>query len=338
MKTIKYIYGIFFSLFIIVGLCLLIFGFVKLAQFKLAKVVDATVITAEYDYENNQINVSFEYEINGEYFTTSQKFTEIKYLDGKLPYYEGLNTKIHINDKNQVVLYGKNEIIITIGGALFFFVGFGFLYFFILRKKSFFDIAYDYEKAMVSPNAISDKVAKYEAIADELSKLPANNTKRIIGESNVWKNRIIDRVKSFTIIQNIVLSLILIGIILVYWIVLNFGAFGIFCGLFTFGFGGLLLKGIYNFYIKILVKLGKFSKKKLATIKICVFESEASYQTSDLSRKYTIFKKFRVVATIDGKRSVGYIYGNVPPPKDSVIKVLVRPHNIRKFIIDNTAE
>lgn len=75
--------------------------------------------------------------------------------------------------------------------------------------------------------------------------------------------------------------------------------------------------------------------KKLTIVKICAFESEGSFQMGNLSRNHIVFKKFRVVATIDGKHSVVYVLGSVPPQKGFVLKVLIRPHRMRRFIIDN---
>lgn len=334
---IKLFFGIFFSIFIIVGSGLLIFGFVQLAQFKSAKEINATIISVECDYENREMEVSFGFESNGEYITTNAHYNDWKYnSDGRLPYYEGLQTKIHINSKNQIVIYGKTEIIVTVGGGLFFLFGIGFLYFFVLKRSNSFDMACNYENAMIRPEDLSDDTQKYEATADELSKLPKYNAKRMVGESKIWKNRIFDRLQTFTVVENITFSLILVGLIVLFWTVFKLGAFGILCGLFTFAFGGLLLKAMYGIYIKILVKLGKFNDKKLAVVKICAFESEGSFQINDLSRTHTVFKKFRVVATIDGKRSVGYVFGNVPPPQGCVLKVLIRPHRMGRFIIDNT--
>ncbi len=336
-KGIKLFFGIFFSIFIIVGSGLLIFGFIKLAQFKSAKEINATVISVECNYDKREMDVSFEFESNGEYITANAHYNDWKYnKDGRLPYYEGLQTKIHINSKNQIVNYGKTEIIVTVGGGLFFLFGIGFLYFFVLKRSNSFDMAYNYENAMMRPEDLSDDTQKYEATADELSKLPKYNAKRMVGETKVWKNRIFDRLQTFTVIENIIFSLILVGLIVLFWTVFKLGMFGILCGLFTFAFGGLLLKAIYGIYIKILVKLGKFSEKKLAVVKICAFESEGSFQMGDLSRTHTVFKKFRVVATIDGKRSVGYVLGNAPPPKGCVLKVLIRRHRMGRFIIDNT--
>ncbi|MDE7438982.1 MAG: hypothetical protein K2N23_00480 [Clostridia bacterium] len=334
-KFVKWVYGILFGCFIAVGLAMLIFGFIKLAQYKSAEEIDATVISAEYDFENREIDVSFAFELNGEQATTSAHFYGIEYVDGRLPYHNGAQTKIRVTAKKQIAVYGKKEIILTVGGSLFFLAGCGFLYFAILRKSNLFDLACDYENAMVSPEELSDDTAKYEAVADQLSKLPVYNAERLAGETEIAYNRLTDRLKTFTPAEHIVCSLILVGLIAVFWTVCRLGVFGIFCGLFVFGFGGLLLKALYGTYIKILVKLGKFSEKKFATVTVCAFESQASFQTGSLSRNHIVFKKFRVVATIDGKRSIGYVYGNTPPPKGCILKVLVRPKKFRRFIIDN---
>lgn len=333
--SLQRVYEMFFSLFIIVGLGLLIFGFVKLTIYKLAKEIDATVISTDCNYEKRKMKVLFEFESNGKYFTTSEYF-DIKYENGQLLYYEGLQTKIHISNNNQIVTYGKKEIIVTIGGGLFFLSGIIFLYYFILQKRNLFDIAYDYEKAMVNPNDISDDTAKIEALADEMSKLPTYHVNRMVCETKIWKNRLSNRLRSFTIAENIIFSLILLGLIVLFWTVFQLGVFGIFFGLFTFAFGGLLLKSLYGIYIKFLVKLGRFSEKKIAIVNLCVFESEGSFQTGNLSCNHIVFKKFRVVATIEKKRSIGYVYGNVAPPANCVLKVLVRPHKLGRFIVDNT--
>lgn len=329
-------YGIFFGIFIIAGLCLLIFGFAKLAQYNSAKEIDATVISTEFNPEKREMSVLFEFRSGDGYLTASARFTDIKYRDGHLPYYKGLQTKIHINGKNEIVTYGRTEIAATVAGSLFFSVGIGFLYFFVLKRSNLLDMAYEYEKTMIQPEKLCNETARYEATADELSKLPKYNAKRMAGEIVIWKNRIFDRLKSFTVAEHIIYGLILAGLIALFWTVFRLGAAGILCGLFTFAFGGLLLKSVYGAYIKISVKRGKFSEKKLATVNICAFESEGSFQTGSLSRTHIAFKKFRVVATIDGKRSVGYVFGHVPPPKGCTLKVLVRPHRLGRFIIDNT--
>lgn len=335
-KKAKRFYGIFFGIFIIIGLSLLIFGFVKLARYNYATEIDATVISTEYNFEKDEMTVLFEFELNSENFTTNGYFSNIKYKDGHLPYYKGLQTKIHINNKNQIVTYGKNEIIITIGGCLFLLAGNGFLYFFVLRRRRFFDIACDYEKAMVNPDDLSDDTAIYEAKADALSKLPAYKTKRLMGEVCISKYRILDRLRTFSIVENVIFNIFLLGLIIFFVIILRSILFGIIFGMFVFVFSLLPVKIVHSMYIKILVKMGKFSEKKLATVTVCAYESEGSFQKNHMSRKYTIFKKFRVVAIIDGKRSVGYVLGNVPPPKGSILKVLVRPHRLGRWIIDNT--
>lgn len=78
------------------------FSIVKFSQYKLAREIDATVISAEYHIEKKILEVSFEFESNGEFYTAKADFSDIKYIDGKLPYYVGLQTKIHVNDKNQI--------------------------------------------------------------------------------------------------------------------------------------------------------------------------------------------------------------------------------------------
>ncbi|MDE7075832.1 MAG: hypothetical protein K2O62_00740, partial [Clostridia bacterium] len=95
------------------------------------------------------------------------------------------------------------------------------------------------------------------------------------------------------------------------------------------------LKIAYNLYYLILVRLGKFSEKKLAVVEVCAFESSGSFQSGEHSRTHTVFKKFRVIARIDGKRSLGYVKGNVPPPEGAVLKVLIRPNKPKRWIIDN---
>ena len=57
------------------------------------------------------------------------------------------------------------------------------------------------------------------------------------------------------------------------------------------------------------------SVKKLTIVKICDFESEGSFQMGNSSINHIVFKKFSVMTTIDGKHSVGYVLGSVPPPK-----------------------
>ncbi|MDE7464644.1 MAG: hypothetical protein K2M48_06400, partial [Clostridiales bacterium] len=104
--------------------------------------------------------------------------------------------------------------------------------------------------------------------------------------------------------------------------------------LFAYCILGLLAKGIRYVYFKALARSGRFTEKRHATVVRCAFESSANYQVGEFSRTHTIFKKFRVVATVDGKRSVGFVKGNVPPPRGATLKVLIRPNKPKKWIID----
>lgn len=119
----KLFYGIFFSIFIIVGSGMLIFWFVKLAQFKSSKEINTTVISIECNYDKREMDVLFEFQSNGEYITANAHYNNLGYNDGRLIYYECLQTKKHINSKNQIVVYGKTEIIVIFGGCLFFLFG-----------------------------------------------------------------------------------------------------------------------------------------------------------------------------------------------------------------------
>lgn len=342
MKIYKTFYCVFFGIFIVVGTALAVYGFVKLAEYNFAGRVEAEVVSVEYgsgDYE-----VTFAFAKNGERVQTSALFDGVNYnKNGHLKYYVGKTVEIRIDKNNKIVRYGKNEIIITACGVLFAVVGAGFLYFFILKKQNAIDAAYEYEKAMMNPDEVTDGTAKYEAEADALTKLPKYALRRMAGESKIWGLRIVDRFKSFTVFEKVLYGALLFVPMVVLSVCPLFFGKNISAGhvlnaiivwLFVGCFSGAALKAIYSLYIKTLVKRGKFTEKKLATVLCAAFESSAYFQSGTFSRTHTVFKKFRVVAAVDGKRSIGYVKGNIPPPKGAVLKVLVRPNKPKKWIID----
>lgn len=330
--------SLFLSLFIIVGIGLATYSFVKLANYNFAEQVEATVVSTEYN-DDRTGEIVFGFERNGEYMQTKLHLTNVK----TYPYHVGEKVSIHLNDLNEIQLFGTAEIIVLVGGFLFMLTGTGFLYFIVLRKKSMFDIAYEYENAMIPPENISDPTLKNEAIADELTKLPINSIKRKMGEIKVWNTRLNDRFKSFTVWEHLFfLCLFILPMIALSVYPLFLGqkvTFSMVCLNIIFGFFigliiGVVLKIFYFAWWKILAKLGKFTEKRHATVIHGAFESESSFQIGSLSRTHTINKKFRIVALIDGKRSIGYVKGNVPPSKGTILKVLIRPNHPRKWIID----
>lgn len=332
---------VFFGIFIAVGFALSVYGLVNLAVYCFADETDATVESAEY--QNGDMEVTFSFVYDGETVFATARFYDVKYEDGRLPYYEGKQVVLRVDGKGKVVEFGKKEILALVTGVAFTVAGTGFLYFTVLRKKPLLDIARDYEAAMVDPDEISDATAKYEAVADELTKLPANSVDRKIGEAGVWGGRIRDRFLTFSVWENIVYGALLVVPIIVQCVVPLFynkqvtTGYAISCALiwlFLYCFFGAVLKACYGLYLKVLVARGKFSEKKLATVERCAFESSVSFQSGEFARTHTVYKKFRVVAEIDGKRSVGYVKGNVPPPRGAVIKVLIRPGKPKKWIVD----
>lgn len=332
----KKFYAAFLSLFIIVGLGMAIFGFVRLGRYNAAEKVQATVISAVYNAERREMDVVFSFERNGEEITVKKRFLNVTVnKKGKLPYYEGLITTIRINRKNAVEDYGAAEIAVTAGGGVFFTVGCAFMYVFVLKKENWLKKACDYENAMVDPESLSDETQRIEAEADALSMLPERSVERTEGEIKLIKPRFRNRLASFSRAENIFCTIFLAGTVVAMCFVLKSVLFGIIAGLFAFCFMLLLLKLVYGLYLKIVQKRGGFSVKKLAVVEVCAFESEAGYQQGRRSRKNIIFKKFRVVARIDGKRSVGYVTGNIPPPRGAVLKVLVRPKKFNRWVIDN---
>ena len=342
----KIFLSLFFGIFLAAGIALMAFGFVKLAKYNFAEEVEATVISAKYNA--GEMDVTFEIERGGETVQTAAHYDKVTYgNDGRLPYYEGKQVTIRIDKYGKVMQYGRTEIIMAVGGVLFAAAGAGFGYFTVFRKRNLVDVAYEYEQSMILPEEAQDDTATYEAQADQLSKLPSKSPTRMFGEAGVWKNRIADRFKTYTVLQNIIICTILfVPMILLGIYPLFFGKsislggilFGVIAWLFVFCFVGLPLKAIRYLYFKISVKAGKFSEKRLATVKQCAFESALQFQSGEFSRSYVVFKKFRVVADIDGKRSVGYVKGNVPPPKGAVLKVLIRPNRPKNWIIDNTVD
>lgn len=79
----KLFYRIFLSIFIIVGSGMLIFWFVKLAQFKSAKEINTTVISVECNYDKREMDVLFEFQSNGEYITANAHYNNLEYNDGR---------------------------------------------------------------------------------------------------------------------------------------------------------------------------------------------------------------------------------------------------------------
>lgn len=332
---------IFFVAFIAVGFGAGVYGFYKLAEYNFAEKVNATVVAAEY--ENGDMDVTFSFVRNGETVFTEATIDGVKYENGLLPYYEGKQVEIRVNGKGEAVVFGKTQIIAIVCGVAFVAAGWGFLYFTVLRKRPFTDIAFDYEAAMVDPDGISDATGKYEAVADQLTKLPANSVERQFGEAGVWGRRIRDRFLTFSVWENIVFGALLIVPVILQCVVPLFYdkqvtiGYAISCALiwlFVYCFFGTVFKACYGLYLKVLVARGKFSERKLAVVESCAFESSLSFQSGEFSRTHTVYKKFRVVAKVDGKRSVGYAKGNIPPPRGAVIKVLIRPHKPKRWIID----
>ena len=163
----------------------------------------------------------------------------------------------------------------------------------------------------------------------------------------MWGRRMRDRMRAFTVWEHIgcccwlFLPGIVWGLYPLFWgrsVTFGYVIGSVFSWFFIACILGALLKIIYTAWWKLLVKLGKFSEKKLAVVTCAAFESSAYFQTGEFSRTHTIFKKFRVIATIDGKRSVGFVKGNLPPEKGTVLKVLIRPRRLRRWIIDSNQE
>ncbi|MDE6411586.1 MAG: DUF3592 domain-containing protein [Clostridia bacterium] len=333
--------SVFFGIFILVGMFMTVYGLVTLAKYNYAEEVNATVTSVNYP-ESGGLDVDFEYLQNGEYVQTSVHYNKVSYKNG-IPYGEGKVVQIRVDDSGKVLQYGTGDILLTVAGFIFMAVGASFIYLFVFRKRSLADIAYDYERAIVSPQEAEGKTAKYEAHADELTRLPQTSVERKIGEAGVWRRRIGDRFKTFSVWENMLFgSLLILPIIILSVLPLFFGkkvSVGSVVGnalawLFVYCFVGLFFKSLYFLYLRILAKRGRFSEKRLATVKCSAFESSSSFQTGGSSRTYTVSKKFRVVAQIDGKHSVGYVRGNVPPAEGTVIKVLIRPNRPRRWIID----
>ena len=341
----KIFYGIFFGIFIIVGLGCAIYGFVQLGIYNVAERVSATVISAEYDFTCDEADVSFVYERDGMQTEGSLRIRgKIKYDDeGRLPYYEGKQIEVRLNRTGEAVTFGGAEIAALVTGSLFVIVGSIFMYWGVLRKRTMFDMAYDYEQAIVYPEEVADETQKYEAQADELTRLPQKSPARMAGEAGVWWKRMRDRFCTYTVWQHLLIASYFL------FVMLAFGLYPLFFGKTVtvgfvisnaiFGFFaacwlGVIGKLFYNLYWMILIKRGRFSQKAQAVVVRCAFESSGEISSGDFSRTHTLFKKFKVVALVNGKRSVGYVEGNLPPEKGTVLKVLVRPDRYGRWIID----
>lgn len=332
----------FFGIFIAVGLGLITYGSIQLADYNGAERVEATVVSSSY-LSGGSADVLFEYEKDGQYKQVSAHFENIKLKGGVYPYYQGAKVILHIDKSGKVRSFGRTQIIMMLGGAAFAVVGMGFLYAFVLRKKPLTEIAYEYEQAMVSPDETDDDTVRNEAIADELTKLPRSSLERKAGEIGVWGKRLRGRFATFTIFEHLfcfalfLLPMIAIGVFPYfrgYRATRGWVASGCILGFVLALFVLAVLKFAYFAHWKILVQCGKFSERKCATVERCAFESESSFQMGTRGRTYTVSKKFRVVACIDGVRSVGFVKGNVPPEKGAVLKVLIRPNRPKKWIIE----
>ncbi|MDE6059409.1 MAG: hypothetical protein K2G44_05145 [Clostridia bacterium] len=335
---------VFFSVFIAAGLALLIWGLVRTFDFLLATETPATVISTEYNHESREAEIVFSYEEDGAIKTAKLKIDEFKYnQEGRLPYYEGDETVIRLSGAGEVVQFTTATILLLVGGGAFTLAGGGFLYFCCIRKHGIFDAVYDYELAMIPPEEALDETGKTEAYADELAKLPQSSWENKAGLARVWKRRLGDRLKTFTVWQHIlfVLYFLLCAAAFVVWTALSVRKYTVgmafldlSCGFFAGVLLGAIGKAVYSLYFKILFKCGKFCEKQIATVECCAFESESSVMGSELGRKYIANKKFRVVARVNGKRSVGYVYGNVPPPQGAKLRVLVRKKHYGRFVLD----
>lgn len=333
---------VFFGSFLAVGIALLCFGIVRYALYESAERIEATVVAATY--HGDEADVTFSFYLNGEDKTAAAHFENIRLTNGRQPYYEGKVLQIRVTRAGAIATFALKEKLALITGAAFSAAGAGFLYFTVLRKRSFLSMARAYEHAMVRPEELTDATARYEAEADRLTKQGARSLSRMTGESVVWGKRIADRFRSFTIAENFFGLLFLIApIVLLSITPLFYGGnvtiFSVLCNALVWLFGyaivGMILKAIVSAYYAIAVKRGKFCEKKTAVVTQCAFESSLYMQSGDFSRTHTVFKKFRVIALIDGKRSVGYVKGNVPPPKGACLRVLIRPRKPKRWIVDH---
>lgn len=207
MKQYKIFWSVFLSLFIVTGLGVGCYGFARLGIYNAAQKVTATVVSAEYRYEREEADVTFLFEHAGSLVQKSARMKDVKLsADGLYPYSEGREAEIRVNGAGEVVQFGKTEILAIVTGCAFVIAGTGFLYFAILRKPSMLDYAYEYERAIVSPDELTDKTAKYEARMDELTRLGSYSPERMAGEAGVWGNRIKDRFKTYRVWQHVLIA------------------------------------------------------------------------------------------------------------------------------------
>lgn len=338
------VWFVFLSVFVLVGFTVLVFGLVRTGVYLNAEIKPATVLSAEYG-AGETVTVEFEYIKDGAPVKVTAEFEDVALFDeqGRRPYYEGKEVDLRLNKSGEVVQFTKLEILMLVCGSAFLLAGCLFIYFMFLRNPSAIELAYSYEQAMVSPEEYTDETQKTEAYADELSKLPQKSLENLSGQTKVWRRRLGDRLKTFTPLQNIMFAVVALLPPLAYDIYraviggkFRFGAFVIdlFIWVFCICILGFMLKLIYYFILNGEVRAGKYNTKKTAKVIFCAFESESSFSSGEFDRVHIVNRKFRVVAEIDGKRSVGYVYGNVPPPKGAVLRVLVRAKNSRRFVID----
>ena len=342
-KKINFI-SVFFSLFIIVGRARFIWGIVRTFDYFLAKETPATVLSAEYRHEKNEAEIVFLYEVDGAFQTAEWKLDKIKYnKQGRLPYYEGDEVVLHINGSGKIVQFDTVTILCLVTGGAFTLAGGGFLYFCCIRKQNILDAVYDYELAMIPPEDALDEMGRVEAYADELSKLPQTSLENKIGLTRVWWKRLGGRLKTFTVWQHVLFFLYFALCVAAFavWTATSVREYTVpmffadlLCGFFAGVILGAIGKLLYHLLFKVQIKRGKFCEKQIATVEHCAFESESSIMGSEMGRKYIVRKKFRVIARVNGKRSVGYVYGNVPPPQGAKLRVLVRVNKYGRFILD----
>jgi len=317
-------------------------------MYKAAERVPATVISADYDFTRDEVDVSFVYERDGMRTEGRMRFQgKIKYDDdGRLPYYEGKQIEVRLNRSGEAVTFGRTEIAAIVTGGIFVIVGSIFTYWGALRKHTMFDIAYDYEQAIVCPEDVTDETQKYEAQADKLTRLPQKSPTRMASEAGVWRKRVRDRFRTYTVWQHLLivayflLVMLVLGLYPLFFgktVTVGFVISNAIFGFFAACLIGAIGKLFYNLCWRISIKRGRFSQKAQAVVVRCAFESSAEMASGEFSRTHTLYKMFKVVALVNGKRSVGYVKGNLPPEKGTVLNVLIRPNRYGRWVI-NTSE
>lgn len=341
-------------MFFVGGTIVLCMGLVRFANFNMAREVQATIVKVDNLIVESEsaVDVVYEYEVDGELIQSKKRYRDSKTInsDGSLVYYEGKDVTIRVskNDASKIVVFSTAEILAIVFGAVFDIVAMVLLYFGFLRKPSVVALIEDYNKAIYEErNVGSDDSRINEARADELNKLSPYSVKHKLGMFGVWKKRLSDNFKTTPLIWHIFCVLYFVA--LVVWGIIDevvlhtYKGFGLLLsnifisliiGLLVFAIVGMICKLIFNLWLSLTIKTGKFTEEAVGEVLLTSFSSEHIVNFGEFGKNNVLKRTHKVILNIDGKKSVGYVSGLLPPPKGTKLKVLVKPNSFKRFILD----